>query len=399
MSNLLNEAIVDAKALRDAALKNAETAIINKYSEQVRTAMTQLLEQDEMELDLGADPGGDLGGDMGGDLGADPMALDPGAPEGEEEGGEDVSDDIPLAATDNLSENDGENLSRLPRSGEDVEVEINLDALQEAVEALQNEQEIDIDDETLAEIMALDEQSQEGADDLYNVDETGTDDDDDEENSAQALAGSAAAETADSTTMKRAGLEEEMEISDEFIDEIVERLTVDMGATLSGWAGRSSESQKYEMEREMAHRRSTDVQDDLETLKKAYEELVFENKQLAESLKKYKQATNELREGLHDVNLSNARLLYTNRVLRNTSLNERQKTKIADAISKAGSVTEAKTIYHTLENATPAATKRSPQSLSEAIGRRGTSVIRASRKESTPSDPMAERMKRLAGIK
>tara|TARA_R110000824_G_scaffold340264_1_gene526775 strand:+ start:1351 stop:2550 length:1200 start_codon:yes stop_codon:yes gene_type:complete len=399
MSNLLNEAIVDAKALRDAALKNAETAIINKYSEQVRTAMTQLLEQDDMELDMGADPGGDLGGEMGGDLGADPMALDPGASGGEEEEGEAVAEDIPLAATDNLSENDGENLSRLARGGEDVEVEINLDALQEAVEALQNEQEIDIDEETLAEIMALDEQSQEGADDLYNVDETGTDDDDDEENSAQALAGSAAAETADSTTMKRAGLEEEVEISDEFIDEIVERLTVDMGATLSGWAGRSSESQKYEMEREMAHRRSTDVQDDLETLKKAYEELIFENKQLAESLKKYKQATNELREGLHDVNLSNARLLYTNRVLRNTSLNERQKTKIADAISKAGSVTEAKTIYQTLESATPAATKRSPQSLSEAIGRRGTSVIRASRKESTPSDPLAERMKRLAGIK
>ena len=408
MSNLLNEAIVDAKALREAALKNAETAIINKYSDQVRTAMTQLLEQDEMELDLGADPGGD----MGGDLGADPLAADPGAPEGEEEGAEEIAEDIPLAATDNLSHNDGENLSGLPRAGEDVEVEINLDALQEAVEALQNEQEIDIDDETLAEIMALDEESQEGVHDLGNFIPEGIGSD-----SGQALAGSAAAEAADTAALddeegddeedkdpgsfagEEAGIGENLDISDELIDEIVERLTVDMGATLSGWAGRSSESQKYEMEREMAHRRSTDVQDDLETLKKAYDELVFENKQLTESLKKYKQATNELREGLHDVNLSNARLLYTNRVLKNASLNERQKSHIADAISKAGSVTEAKTIYHTLESATPAATKRSPQSLSEAIGRRGTSVIRASRKESTPSDPVAERMKRLAGIK
>jgi hypothetical protein len=32
MSNLLSEAIVDAKALRDAALKSAETAVIEKYS-------------------------------------------------------------------------------------------------------------------------------------------------------------------------------------------------------------------------------------------------------------------------------------------------------------------------------------------------------------------------------
>jgi len=365
-----------------------------------------------MGLDLGADPGGDMGGDMGADLGADPLAADPGAPEGEEEGGEEVAEDIPLAATDNLSGNEGENLSGLPRAGEDVEVEINLDALQEAVEALQNEQEIDLDDETLAEIMALDEEAQEGAADLGNFIPEGIGSD-----SGQALAGSAAAEAADTAALddeegddeedkdpgsfagEEAGIGENLDISDELIDEIVERLTVDMGATLSGWAGRSSESQKYEMEREMAHRRSTDVQDDLETLKKAYDELVFENKQLTESLKKYKQATNELREGLHDVNLSNARLLYTNRVLKNASLNERQKSHIADAISKAGSVTEAKTIYHTLENATPAVTKRSPQSLSEAIGRRGTSVIRASRKESTPSDPVAERMKRLAGIK
>ena len=106
-----------------------------------------------------------------------------------------------------------------------------------------------------------------------------------------------------------------------------------------------------------------------------------------------------MKEGLQDTNLSNARLLYTNRVLRNTSLNERQKDKIAEAISNAGSVTEAKTIYDTLQSTVEAKPQRSPKSLSEAIGRRRTSVIRATRKESTASDPFQDRMKRLAGIK
>ena len=32
MSSLLKEAIIDAKALRDAALKTAETTIVEKYS-------------------------------------------------------------------------------------------------------------------------------------------------------------------------------------------------------------------------------------------------------------------------------------------------------------------------------------------------------------------------------
>jgi len=106
-----------------------------------------------------------------------------------------------------------------------------------------------------------------------------------------------------------------------------------------------------------------------------------------------------LREGMQDVNLSNARLLYTNRVLRNTSLNERQKTKIVEAISNAGSVTEAKTMYETLQSTMETTPKRGPQSLSEAISRNRTSVIRATRHESTASDPFQDRMKKLAGIK
>ena len=97
--------------------------------------------------------------------------------------------------------------------------------------------------------------------------------------------------------------------------------------------------------------------------------------------------------------MSNARLLYTNRVLRNTSLTERQKQKIVEAISNAGSVTEARTIFETLQSTVEAKPKRTPQSLSEAIGNKRSSVIRATRQESTSSDPIAERMKRLAGIK
>ena len=55
MSSLLNEAIIDAKALRESALKNAEGAIIDKYSAEVKEALNNLLEQDELEAALGVD--------------------------------------------------------------------------------------------------------------------------------------------------------------------------------------------------------------------------------------------------------------------------------------------------------------------------------------------------------
>ena len=329
MSGLLKEAIVDAIALKEAALKNAEAAIISKYSSEVKETIDKLLEQDELDLDMGGaleapeappvDPAM-AGAAMGAPASADPVEL--------------VGEEVPLAATDGFSNLDGDGLSDLPEEGQKVEFNVSLDALQEAITGLSAEleesQEFEFDEETLAEVLTTEGDSSVGS--FAGSEAIAGDDDEEENNSGSALAGSAAAMAADDEDEK--GLEEELDL-DALTDAIAERLTVDMSASLSGWAGRSSESMKWEMEKEMAHRRSTDVEEEMKTLRKAQEELVFENKQLQEQNKQYKQATSELKEGLQDVNLSNARLLYTNRVLRNTSLNERQKERIVEAISKA----------------------------------------------------------------
>ena len=63
MSSLLDEAIVDAKALKEAALKNAENAVLEKYSSDVKLALDTLLEQDELGLGLGGAPEEVEGGD------------------------------------------------------------------------------------------------------------------------------------------------------------------------------------------------------------------------------------------------------------------------------------------------------------------------------------------------
>jgi hypothetical protein len=384
MSNLLKEAIVDAQALKEAALKNAEAAIIDKYSDEVKQTIENLLEQDELGAvqDTFAP---DMGADMGMDPAMDPgMDVDPSAPV------EEVTEDhIPLAATDNLADHEGKNLEETPEEGEEVEFNVNLGALQEAIQELRSEieesEEIEITEEDLAEVLSDEETLEEDSSETWQVQPEGDP--------------SAEEEEADSQAMERAGLEEDQDVSEDLVDAVMERLTVDMAAELSGWAGRSAESTKWEMEKGLAARRSTDfVEDVLEPMKKAQEELTFENKQLKQQVSEYRQALVELKETLVETNLSNGRLLYTNRVLRNTSLNERQKETIVEAISNAGSVTEAKTIYDTLQSTVQATPKRSPQSLSEAITRR-SSVIRASRQESTATDPHLDRMQKLAGIK
>ncbi len=47
MSNMLEQAIVDAAALREAALKNAEQSIIEKYAPQIKEAVEAMLENEE----------------------------------------------------------------------------------------------------------------------------------------------------------------------------------------------------------------------------------------------------------------------------------------------------------------------------------------------------------------
>ena len=284
MSNLLSEAIIDAKALKEAALKNAEAAVIEKYSTEVKQTLDNLLEQEEEMLadplagleDPAADPAADLGGAE-----EDPMAA-----AGEEEI-PDLAPEVPLAAGDGIGED--------PRKeGSPVEFNVDLQALQEAVAELEGEldeeEDIEINEIDLAalfeddEIEITEEESSDTPDPEADVDYTAGVDDE----KGDPVGGEAAAETADSIAMKNAGLEESTEA---LVDAIMEKLTVDMGADLSGWAGRSSEDMKFEIEKEMAHRRSTDVAEDLETLKKAQEELVFENSQLDNLRKTYKMLT------------------------------------------------------------------------------------------------------------
>ena len=47
MSNMLEQAIADAAALREQAIKNAEQSVLDKYSKQIKEAVDQMLEMDD----------------------------------------------------------------------------------------------------------------------------------------------------------------------------------------------------------------------------------------------------------------------------------------------------------------------------------------------------------------
>jgi len=336
---MLEQAIVDASALRDAALKNAEAAIIEKYAPEIKDAVNALLEQE---------------GDEG--LGLD--APPPAAPAGAEV-------DAPLAGLE------GDDRCPCPEAGE--EVELTLEALENMAKQLMTEGDV-VQEEAKPDFLDLDK-------------------DGDKEEPMKDAADDAEEEAVDEA------IEEGFDLDEEALAALVEELVVDITPQKSGWAGTPEPIMQHNLELELAHRAATEVKEDNKALQKAIEELSESNTNLKKSNKTLKETVLKMKGAFDELSTSNAKLLYTNRILSSPSLNERQKEKIVEAINKAGSVDEAKVIFETLQSTGGTSRRRQmPKSLSETINRSSTTVL-PRRQPVQTADTAIDRLQILAGIK
>lgn len=81
---------------------------------------------------------------------------------------------------------------------------------------------------------------------------------------------------------------------------------------------------------------------------KEEKEAVKENISLKKELSEYRSAVVYLRDRINEVNLLNAKLLYTNKLFKQASLNNEQKLKVIESFDLTKSVREAKLVYATL---------------------------------------------------
>ena len=105
-----------------------------------------------------------------------------------------------------------------------------------------------------------------------------------------------------------------------------------------------------------------------------------------------------LKSELNEINLLNAKLLYTNKIFRNKNLTEAQKVKILNAFDKATSVKEVKIVFETLNENIKVKTK---SAIKENLGYASKATGRAPKTEAKPTvevDPMVARFKKLAGL-
>ena len=380
MSSMLEQAIADAAALREQAIKNAEQSVLDKYSKQIKEAVDQMLEMDdapnkankiisEVEEELMQEEEAPAMGAPATDAGIE-------APPAWDSRFDDISMKL-TAMVDNLPED------------ENGMIELDLGDFSPAA------------DETAAADGAPEEPLGDLSGDLGGEEEQtpseGGEDD------LDSLLG----DLGDDSGEEDEALQEVFEVFGDLLNESMEVDYDPQADSLGKWRNNRSREEFNQEMAEMLYEEESSEEEDEEK-----EELMGKVNELHETVKSLTQQNNQLERvltkletHLEETLLSNAKLLYQNRTLSDASLNERQKSKIVEAIANAESPREAKRLQETLKTSvgsTP--NSKGPQSLSESVNRKSnlSSMLnsRQNINESKQSvDPFLEKMQKLAGIK
>ena len=102
-----------------------------------------------------------------------------------------------------------------------------------------------------------------------------------------------------------------------------------------------------------------------------------------------------LKSELNEINLLNAKLLYTNKIFKSKNLNESQKVKVLSSFDKATTVGEVKLVFETLNEGI----KVKPNLIKENLGRASKGTVTPNvKKPIVESNEAFLRMQKLAGI-
>ena len=141
--------------------------------------------------------------------------------------------------------------------------------------------------------------------------------------------------------------------------------------------------------------------DDSPTEKKSQRGRFAKNGDVSEELETALAEINSLKDELNEVNLLNAKLLYTNKIFKAKNLNESKKIKVLKAFDKAKNVGQAKTIFETLnEGITSSVTT---PTINESVKKGAASKAsglepKATKQPIIESNDVYNRMRKLAGL-
>jgi len=379
--NFLKEAIADAKAVKESAIANAKVALEEAFSPQVQAMFASKLE--EMEKD--------------------------------EEVNE-AYDDVDEAKDDEISEKKEYMTKKEKREGDDRKSDNKAETKTEKMRKIDEDEEMNLD-EILAEL-EKDEDLKENA--RTDAEEEGYKDgmkDEKEDLKEDERTDAEEEGYLDGEEDEKEDMEDEDEeidledMSEEDLKKFIEDVIEDMVSAGEIEAGESFEDDvdvnvdvDGEIEVEDDEMTSVDVAEAKEDIDEGKEEMDEAKDEMDESKKDLEEALETiatLKSELNEINLLNAKLLYTNKVFRGKNLSESQKVKVLGAFDRAETVKEVKLVFETIEGSIKL--KTTNKSISESVRPKGSasnlSAPKTTKKQPiVESDEMVARFKKLAGI-
>lgn len=364
----LKQAIADAKTIKETAIANAKLALEEAFTPQLTAMFAEKLnemedevkEEESMEENYSME---EEGIEENFDINEILAELEM------EEGAEDTMEEA-----DNMKEELDEDLMLEEMSDEDIE-ELVAQVIDDMIASgklmagegeEEGEEEMDMDD--------MDMDSEEESEEVEDIDE---------------LLAELLAETEEEVKEEKV---EEIDYMDPYISG--GDATMIAAAVLAGVAGLAWASLDKEKRAEYIAKAKALPQKALQSVKQ-----MAGLKETADT-KEMEETINELRNELNEVNLLNAKLLYTNKIFKAKNLTESEKVKVLNAFDKAENVKGVKLVYETLTESLKTTSIVKKSQVKESLGSASRAIAPA-----TPKQPIVEvneafaRMQKIAGLR
>ena len=340
MSDLLKEAIADAKAVRETALQNAKMALEEAFTPHLKSMLSAKLAEDEHEDE----------------------------------------DENPFAEKEEDDEETAEGMHDSPRREDDDEEEV--DEMSEKSPRREDDDEEEVDESEIVEI--------DGVKYAPIVTEDEHEDEEDEMDESEELDLEAVIkeleEELNETESDDDSVNEEEVVEEEIVteedDEDEDKDEVDEQSTSSGIGSGTGVKQPSAGDEEDPGKGK--VHEQVNTLQS--------------ELNEYKEAVVFLKDKLHEVNILNAKLLYTNKLFKEFVLSNDQKLKIVETFDRAQTSREIKLVYSTLAESYTDNGKEKKEVVKESYASKKSGGTAPSKKIISEENQVADRFRKLAGL-
>ena len=367
MDDLLKEAIADAKAVRETALENAKIALEEAFTPRLQSMLSKKI-QSETELEGAHEDDEDV----------DERMHDEDEEEVDEKmrlkaDDEDPTDKDSNEAMHDEDEDDVEERMHGEEEDDDVEERMHDEDEDDVEERMHGEEEDDDVDEELDLEAVLKELENEA---MHDEDEDDVEErmhDEDEEDKVDENDVSSGIGSADNKVDKKAG-----------------------DSTDIGKAGKAKFESKEQVEEDI------DLDEVLKALTEDDEEEVAEEvnevEKLQSELDEHRDVVKYLRGKLNEVNLLNAKLLFTNKLFRAYGLSNDQKMKVVETFDRATNLREVKLVYSTLAESFGVNTKKEIKESKGSASKAVASTKSEKQEIISEGSELRDRFKKLAGI-